>query len=194
MIGSLIGLGVQLAGAVAGGLMASKAAKRRLKSLQKQKEDNQAWFDRRYNEDATQRADAQRLLSMTRDTIRERNRSTAGRQAVMGGTDAAVAAEKERNNKLYGDTLSRINAQGEARKDKIEGIYLNRADRIDKSMQQTEQDRANAITSAIKGVGAAGAAAGKAIDGGLEKWGTRSGDSDGGDEDVEEEDDDKRDH
>ena len=54
------------------------------KNLQAQKEANQTGSDRRYNEDATQRADAQRILTQTEETHQNRNRQAAGAQAVDG--------------------------------------------------------------------------------------------------------------
>lgn len=164
MIGSLIGGAVQLAGSIFGGIQAAKAARKRKESVERRKQENQAWYDRRYNEDATQRADAQRLLTMTKDAIRERNRSAAGRQAVMGGTDSSVAAEKARNAQMLGNTVSQINAQGEARKDRIESQYLGRKDSLDNALENIEQNKANQITKAAEGVGKAGAAIGVAID------------------------------
>ena len=63
MIGSIIGAGMQAAGAIWGGISASKSAKKVTQSIERQQQENQDWYDRRYNEDATQRADAQRLLT-----------------------------------------------------------------------------------------------------------------------------------
>lgn len=171
-----------MAGSIFGGINASRAAKKRKKNIEKRMEDNQAWFDRRYNEDATQRADAQRLLTMTRDAIKDRNRNLAGRQAVMGGTEAAVAGEKERNNKLYGDTVSRINADAEGRKERIENRYLTRKDGLNNALENVEQQKAQAITKAAEGVAKTGASMGVGLEkyGGLDWWDkdskTRSGD------------------
>ena len=77
MIGSLVGAGLSAVGGVFGGISASKAMKRVKNNLQQQKQANQDWYNRRYNEDATQRADAQRILAKTEDSIRNRNRPAA---------------------------------------------------------------------------------------------------------------------
>ena len=102
MIGSLVGAGLSAVGSIFGGISASKAMKKVKKNLQQQKQANQDWYDRRYNEDATQRADAQRILTKTEESIRNRNRQAAGAQAVMGGTEESVAAAKAANNQALG--------------------------------------------------------------------------------------------
>ena len=74
MIGAIVGAGLKAAGAIAGGIIQRNAMKKVEKNLETQQQQNQDWYDRRYNEDATQRADAQRLLTMTENSIRERNK------------------------------------------------------------------------------------------------------------------------
>ena len=54
MIGSLVGAGLSAVGSIFGGISASKAMKKVKKNLQAQKQANKDWYDRRYNEDATQ--------------------------------------------------------------------------------------------------------------------------------------------
>ena len=98
IFGSAIGGALGIGGAIFGGISASKAMKKAKGMVEKQMKDNQNWYDRRYNEDATQRADAQRILTMTNENIRQRNRQAAGTRAVMGGTEESVAAAKAANN------------------------------------------------------------------------------------------------
>lgn len=94
MIGSIIGGAMKVGGAIFGGISASRSAKEQKKAVEAQRQKNQDWYDQRYNEDATQRADAQRILTMTEESIKNRNRQAAGSAAVMGGTDESVAAAK----------------------------------------------------------------------------------------------------
>lgn len=123
LIGSIAGGALGAAGSIFGGISASKAMRRVKKNLQAQKEANQNWYDRRYNEDATQRADAQRILTQTEESIRNRNRQAAGAQAVMGGTDESTAAAKAANAQALADATSQIAVNAENRKDQIEQTY-----------------------------------------------------------------------
>ena len=139
-------------GAVAGGIAARKAAREQNKRLEDQLQENQDWFDRRYNEDATQRADAQRLLTMTEEAIKNRNRQAAGAAAVMGGTTESVAAAKAANNAALADTVSSIAADAANRKDSIESQYMaNKANTVAQQNAVSAQ-KAKGITQAIGSV------------------------------------------
>ena len=157
LIGSIAGGALGAAGSIFGGISASKAMKRVKKNLQAQKEANQNWYDRRYNEDATQRADAQRILTQTEESIRNRNRQAAGAQAVMGGTDESTAAAKAANAQALADATSQIAAGAENRKDQIEQTYQQRDSQINEALNNLETNKAQAISQAVQGVAKAGA-------------------------------------
>ena len=157
MIGSIVGAGLSAVGSIFGGISASKAMKKVKKNLQQQKQANQDWYDRRYNEDATQRADAQRILTKTEESIRNRNRQAAGAQAVMGGTEESVAAAKAANNQALADATSQIAVNAEARKDQIEQTYQQRDAQINDALNNLEIKKSEAISSAVQGVTQAGA-------------------------------------
>lgn len=152
MWGALIGVGLSLASSIAGGISNRKAAKKQEEMLKKQKADNQAWYDRRYNEDPTKRADTIRLLTLMQEQIRERNRAAKGRQAVMGGTEDSTTAVKEANNKALADTTSQIVAANDSRKDNIEQQYQQNKRNIENSQMQMTADRANNTANTVAGV------------------------------------------
>lgn len=157
LIGSIAGGALGAAGSIFGGISASKAMRRVKKNLQAQKEANQNWYDRRYNEDATQRADAQRILTQTEESIRNRNRQAAGAQAVMGGTDEGTAAAKAANAQALADATSQIAVNAENRKDQIEQTYQLRDSQINEALNNLEMNKAQAISQAVQGVAKAGA-------------------------------------
>ncbi|MDE7135517.1 MAG: hypothetical protein K2N91_02700, partial [Muribaculaceae bacterium] len=124
IIGGAIGGALGIGAGIFGGISASKAMKKVKNNLEGQMKDNQNWYDRRYSEDATQRADAQRILTMTNESIRQRNQQAVGAQAVMGGTDERVAAAKAANNQALADATSQIAVNGDRRKDQLESQYM----------------------------------------------------------------------
>ena len=135
------------------GISASKAMKKAKQNVEAQRKKNQDWYDRRYNEDATQRADAQRILTQTeKESIKQRNKQAAGSAAVMGGTDESVAAAKAANNQALADATSQIAAQADARKDNIEATYLQNDNAFAEQLNQLEIGKANAIGQAVQGV------------------------------------------
>lgn len=148
----LIGSAIGAAGSIFGGISASKAMKRAKKNVEAQRQKNQDWYDRRYNEDATQRADAQRILTQTEESIKQRNKQAAGSAAVMGGTDESVAAAKAANNQALADATSQIAANAEARKDNIEATYMANDNAFVEQLNQLEQGKAQVIGQAVQGV------------------------------------------
>lgn len=156
MIGAAVGAGLKIGSSIFGGISASKAIKKMKKRVNQQMKENQDWYDRRYNEDSTQRADAQRLLTMTEDSIRKRNQSAEGSAAVMGGTDEGTAAAKEANNKALADVTGEINAEADARKDQIEQQYQSKKADLNNQLNNLDQQKAQAVSDAVKGVADAG--------------------------------------
>jgi hypothetical protein len=111
------------------------------------------WYNKNYNEDFTQRADAQQLLSYTADQIKQRNKAAAGTAAVMGGTDESVVAEKEANNKAMADAVSKIAAAGSNRKDQIDSTYMEGMMGQKDKMSDIETERAKQIAKAGSALG-----------------------------------------
>lgn len=152
MIGSIIGGAMKIGGAIFGGIKAAKAAKRVKENIKQQQAENEAWYDRRYNEDATQRSDAQALLRMTEDSIKNRNRQAAGTQAVMGGTEESVAAARAANNQALTSAVTGINTAAEARKAEIENTYMTKDAQMNSALNDLEMKKASAVTNAVQGV------------------------------------------
>lgn len=156
MIGSLIGGAVGAIGSIFGGVKASQAMKKVKANVESQKQANEDWMNRRYNENVTQRADSQRVLTKTREMMLERNRAAAGAQAVMGGTEESVAAAKAAGNEAMAEAASQI-AAGDRRKDAIEQQYRQRDAELDGQLNNIEAGKAQAISQAVQGVAGAGA-------------------------------------
>ncbi len=153
MIGSIIGGAVKLGSSIWGKAEAAKEARKIKDNIQNQIDENQDWYDRRYNEDATQRADAQRLITLTEDALKKRNKAAQGTQAVMGGTTETVAAEKAANNEVLADTISQINAMAERRKDNIEQQYQGVKSDLNNQMNAMREQKAQAIAQDMANAG-----------------------------------------
>ena len=151
--GGVLGLG----GSIFGGAKASQAIRKQKKRIRAKQQDNQNWFDRRYNEDATQRADAQRMLTRLQENIKNRNQAAQGQAAMMGGTDEALAATKQQNNEALADAASQIVANADVRKDQIEQQYRERKDRLDDQMANLQIQQATEVGKADAGANIASA-------------------------------------
>ena len=169
MIGALIGAGLELASSIAGGIANRNARKKQEQMLAQQQRDNQAWYDRKYNEDPTKRADTVRLLTQMQEQIKNRNRAAKGRQAVMGGTEDSTTAVKEANNKTLADTTSQIVAANEARKDNIEQQYQQNKRSIQGQQMQMEAEKAGDTANVVAGVAGTAANIAASLDSGSGK-------------------------
>lgn len=143
---------MKLGGSIFGGIKASQEAKKQQKMLDAQKAENQAWYNRRYNEDGTQRADAQRLLTNTQDLLRRQTMAAQGANAVTGASTEAVAAQKAANNQALASATSTIAAASDARKDNIEQQYQTNNNALADKQMQISRQKQNAITQAVQGV------------------------------------------
>lgn len=164
MYGEMLSAATQVGGAALEIMNRSKVMNKYKKNVEQQLQDIKNIRNRRYNEDATQRADAQRILTMTADAIKNRNRAAAGTQAVMGGTDESVAAEKAANNQAMAEAASMIVAAGNARKDKIEDAFGISEASYQNQLNNMELQKADNVSKAISGVTSAVGALGESID------------------------------
>lgn len=141
MLGSIIGAAGGALGGVFGGLSKNRMLKEQIAAVEAKKRENQDWYDRRYNEDSTQRADAQAMLTQTAEAIKGRNRQAAGVAAVTGGTEESVAATKAANAQAMADATSSIVQAGEARKDSIEKQYRAANDAYDEQIMALKSQK-----------------------------------------------------
>lgn len=169
MIGALIGAGLGLASSIAGGIANRKVRKKQEQMIAQQQRENQAWYDRKYNEDPTKRADTVRLLTQMQEQIKNRNKAAKGRQAVMGGTEDSTTAVKEANNKTLADTTSQIVAANDARKDNIEQHYMNRKNQLQTQQMAIDAEKAADTANAVAGVAGTAANIAASLDSGAGK-------------------------
>ena len=155
-LGGAINLGLGAVGGIFGGIAESKAMKNIKNSINAQRSANKDWYDRRYNEDATQRAEAQAMLKKTEEAIKARNRAAAGVQAVMGGTEESTAAAKAANNQALAEATSTIAVNGERRKDAFEAQYQAKDEALQSQLNDLERQKAENVKQAIHGVTQAG--------------------------------------
>lgn len=152
-----IGAALKIGSSIYGGIQARKAADKQKALLEEQRAKNQNWYDRRYNEDATQRADTQRLLTQTQELLKNRARQSAAAAAVGGGgTAESIAAEKAANNETLANTISNVAANAEATKNNIEATYMQNENAFNAQKQAIEQQKANNIAQAVQMAGGAG--------------------------------------
>lgn len=166
IISSIIGAGTAAIGAGLSAIGGARAARQKRRELAKQERENNAWYDQRYNELGTERADAQAALSAMRAAQAQRMSSARGASAVMGASAGSVAAEKNAANMAMGQTIGQISANAEAYKQGIENTYLQKKNDISNQRLNMYQQQAENLAQAgsqLSSLGA-GIASGNAFD------------------------------
>ena len=165
MISTLIGAGLAVGSSLWGGYKASQAAKKANRQIANQRAANQAWFNRRYNEDYADTAAGQRLITQAKDYAKDNWKKAQGASRVGGATDESAAAAKEAGNKMVGNTISGIAAADTARKDRIDAQYRAMDNSLAQQQIAVEQNRAAQISQAASQASNAMMNAGAYIDG-----------------------------
>lgn len=134
----------------------TQAARKQREIIDTQKKDNEAWYNRNYYEDSTQRSDAQRAMQMARDAMKSRYNQAQASGVVTGATDESIAAQKAATNQVVSSAASSIAATGDSRKDSIDQQYLNTKANLAQQEAETWKQQVSAIAQAAQGVGNAG--------------------------------------
>ena len=156
LLGAL-GLGLGAAGSAANFISQAKEARKRRRALDERERENEAWYNRKYNEVGAESASAQRALTAMRDAQRQRMNRASGAAAVSGASSESVAAEKAAANKAIGDTVSAIAARDDARKERVEDEYRRERRAIENARDnislQKQQNTAAATSQALNTAG-----------------------------------------
>ena len=150
-------MGLGAAGSAANFISQAKEARKRRRALDERERENEAWYNRKYNEVGAESASAQRALTAMRDAQRQRIDRASGAAAVSGASSESVAAEKAAANKAIGDTVSAIAARDDARKERVEDEYRRERRAIENARDnislQKQQNTAAATSQALNTAG-----------------------------------------
>lgn len=158
-IGSLISGIVSLGGGIASAFAANDQAKKADAERAKAEQTLKNWYDTNMNTSILDRADTLSMLKIYRDTMDEQARKYQTNAIKGGASEEAKVAYAQSQNKAYADAISKIAAQGQARKDQVADAYMKElmgihADRANNYLLSGQQ-MANAISGAANGLGSA---------------------------------------
>jgi len=160
------GLAAAAVSAVAQGVGAASATKANSKAIQAMEESMKRreslinnWYNNEANQDPLNRPSSVRAITQLKDLARQNSQAAQGMRTVIGGSNADVAAQKEANAKMVGETMSGIAAAAEQRKDAVKDQYLNSQLGMEQEKAnldaQTYQNQSQAIQQAAQGVSTA---------------------------------------
>lgn len=157
LISTAIGAAAALGSAAYGAIKSSQANKKARRRIQDERDENKRWYDYKMAEDVTSRSDAQAIINKQRDLLNEQYKNIRATNAVAGGSDEAVAAQKQAANNAVADTMSNIAADASNRKDAIEQQYRAVDSQLNQQQVNLDQQQAHNIANA----------AGQAVNAGL---------------------------
>lgn len=143
---TILGGAAALGSAIYGAIKSSKYNKQADRLIQNQRDENKRWYDIKMSQDYTQRADVQNAINRQREMLDEQYKRAQQTAKVAGGSDAALAAQKEAANKSLSDTMSNVASNAADYKDKVESQYRQQDAAL--NQQQAEQARQKAQAAA----------------------------------------------
>ena len=179
-IAAAIGAVGGIASSLIGGASASEAARAAERRQREQEAKEQAWYNRKYNEDYVDTAAGQNLVRRAKEYAKEQWKKAAGAQAVAGGTDAATQMAKDAGNKMVGDTIANIAATDQQRKAQVDNMHRQAEQNFAQMDMNREMQRAQNITNAAQNASNAIMSAAGAIEQGSAKAPNLQGGSNNG--------------
>ena len=127
-------------------------------------EDAKAWYDKEYNANYLDRADARASLAATRDILADRYKAAEGSAAVTGATDESLARQKAAANEVLADVTSNLAQSAEAHKEAVRANYENQQEAYRKEKVGVNNQKANATVQAAQGLAQSAQSLGDAAD------------------------------
>lgn len=125
---------------------AQQEAERARLEAERRRKQNQSWADT---------ASGRNTIRVLNESARKFIKRAQGAAAVAGGTDAAVAIEKEQQNQKQADIIAQANAAFEDRKENIDASYRADLARVNQGIQQSKMAQADATAQAAEAASSA---------------------------------------
>ena len=150
-IGSLANAGLNAASSLMGSFAKNKMLKEQEKLVQNRMDRLQNEYDRDYNADATQKADTQRLLALTKESLKRSNKNPIG---MMSTEQEAARADSAAN--AMTNAAANIAVANEAKKQQIKDNFQNKYDALEDKKASLRSQRQSGWDIAGNALGAAG--------------------------------------
>lgn len=156
MIGAIVGAAASIGSAIAGGVASKKAKQKNQAILGQMRRDSQNWYDKEYNADFTQRADAQSALNRAREILTQKYKNAQGAAEVSGATDESVAMQKASANETLANITGSIAERADAYKEQVRNNYENQKTALNQAEMNINSGQAAGIAQAAGGLATAG--------------------------------------
>lgn len=147
-IGAAIGAGLGVLSSLYGGHKAGKAAREGRRILERQGREDDAWFNRRWNQGYLDTAAGQSLATHMRDFYRNSINRADATARVAGASASSAARAKEQANKSVGAFYDKAAASDTARRDAADMAHRRSRKELASQMAGIESTRAGQISAA----------------------------------------------
>lgn len=146
------GLGVvSIAGQVFSAIQGGKAMKASQNLLNKQAEENRAFYDTNVNRDFMETNIAKGITERLRKQYEEQAKRAENTAAITGGTKEAEIAEKSQAQQAYGQAMSSIAQQATGYQQAQEGMYRQEKARLTDQQMALNQQKAESAANLAQG-------------------------------------------
>lgn len=154
MVGAILGGVAALGSAIYSGVSSAVANNKARELIQKQRNENEAWYGTKMKQDYTARTDVQRAIQKQRELLQEQYDRARATNVVAGGTDAALAAQQKAASQSLSSTMGDLAAGAASYKDNIERQYRAQDAALNQQQAQSQQQAAQAAQAGSQAVNA----------------------------------------
>ena len=151
-----VGITAALGGAIYGAIKSGRLNREADAIRTRMKNENKEWYNVKMAQDYTQRADVQAAIKKQRELLDEQYKRARATNIVAGGTDEALALQKQAANQSLSQTATDIAARGADYKDNVERQYRAQDYALNQQELQNKQQQAAATAQAASQVVNAG--------------------------------------
>lgn len=144
----IIGGVASLGAAIYGGIKSGQYNRKAEQLIQNQRDDNRRWYDVKMAQDYTQRSDVQAAIKRQRELLNEQYDRARKTNLVSGGTDEALALQKQAANRSLAQTATDIASQASEYKEGVENQYRSQDAALNQQQAQNYQQMAAATAQA----------------------------------------------
>jgi len=136
-------LGVaSLAGNIFGAVKGAQANKANQNLLNKEREENEAFYNNRVNQDFLETNAAKGIFEKLRKNLKDANKQAENTKEVTGGTAESEIASKSANQENYNDAVNNLAQNATSYQTRQEGIYRGEKSRLNNEERRLNENKA----------------------------------------------------
>ena len=134
------------------GIMAGEKAKEKEKRAMSGLTRNDSWFNNEKYKDILNTDANREALANLSNTIEQNQRELGAQAKIMGTNTNVLTQQKAQENQNYANAIGAIQTAGEQEKDAVVGNFIQRNNDLANQLSAAEEQKQEAIGSAISGV------------------------------------------